>query len=340
MKLEIITTPNETMKETGFGTQIACTSVMNSIKKSGHSVRVSSCTTEEDLRHVLKRKPDLAILAVKYVAIENGKDIWLSEYFTKNSVAHSGSSREALKFDSDKVLAKTHLKNKGIATAEFFTAFAGEHLTEDSLPLKYPLFLKPRDAANGNGIDDQSYISTFVEFQSKVASIKKSYNQPTIAEEYLGGREFTVAVLQTKSGELIVSPIEIIPPKSNGGRRILGSIVKKENSETLKKIKDSALRNRIKKMAVEVFIGVGADDFARIDIKTNTEGKCFFMEVNLVPGMTFGSSYFPEACRIDQGMTYDQAIFHIVDQCLNKEIKKTQRTHLFPLRGKLTGVGQ
>jgi D-alanine-D-alanine ligase len=40
---------------------------------------------------------------------------------------------------------------------------------------------------------------------------------------------------------------------------------------------------------------LGARDFGRIDIKLDEYGKPNFLEANLVPGMTPGTSYFPRA---------------------------------------------
>ena len=53
---------------------------------------------------------------------------------------------------------------------------------------------------------------------------------------------------------------------------------------------------------------MGVRDFGRIDIKTNNHGECFFMEANLVPGMTQCSSYFPEACHIENSFTYNKVV--------------------------------
>jgi D-alanine-D-alanine ligase len=331
MNIEIITTPTETLYETGFGNYSSCQNVLNSIHSMGHRCRINSCKEFDDLERVSRRKPDLVVLAVKYIPIENGKKIWLTDYFSKQNIAYSGSSRNTLEFDSDKILAKLHLQKKGISTAEFFTASAGEFKQSDELPIKYPLFLKPRGAANGNGIDDQSHVSSFDEFNSKVLSLQNSYNQPALAEEYLSGREYTVAIISTKSGELLVSAVEIIPPKSNLGYRILSEEIKKGNTETLKKITDNETKRDVNRMAFEAFVGLGAEGFARIDIKSNTEGKCYFMEVNLIPGMTLGSSYFPEACRIELGLSYDETIAHLVEYCLTKELKAEQRKHVVPV---------
>ena len=330
MNIEIITTPTETLHETGFGGYISCQNVLNSIQNMGHRCQINLCKEFDDLERISWRKPDLVVLAVKYIPIENGKKIWLSDYFSKQDIAYSGSSRSTLEFDSDKILAKLHLRKKGISTADFFTASVGDFQRSDNLPIKYPLFLKPSGAANGNGIDEQSHVSSFDEFNSKVDSLQNSYNEPALAEEYLSGREYTVAIIRTKSGELLVSAVEIIPPRSSLGYRILSEEIKKENTEILKKITDKEIMRDVKRIALEAFIGLGVEGFARIDIKSNNEGKCHFMEANLVPGMTLGSSYFPEACRIELGLSYDQTIAHLIEYCFIKERRTEQCTHVFP----------
>jgi D-alanine-D-alanine ligase len=318
MKIEVITTPNGDHKETGFGALIACQSVVSSIEKLGHDVKMSVCETEHNLDDIVEERPDLVILAVKYISIQDGDDIWLSEYFEKNEVNYSGSSREILKFDSNKILAKTHLKEKGIRTAEYFTAIPGQFEAKELLPIMFPLFLKPSDAANGNGVDDSSFVTNFTEFESKVLSLYDDFDTPVLAEEYLDGQEFTVAVLKNLQGNLIVSTVEIVPAISTNGLRILGEKAKKDDSEELIITADSELGDRVQKLAVDAFLGLGARDFGRIDIKTNKRGDCFFMEANLVPGMTSKSSYFPKACEIQHGLTYDSVIELIVANGLDR----------------------
>jgi len=325
MNIEIITTPNSALNETGFGNFNSCQNVLSSIEKMNHNSRISSCKSLIDLEQVLERKPDLVVLAVKYILIENDKKIWLSEYFKGHNIPYTGSTKSTIMFDSDKVLAKQHLRKKGVSTASFFTAFEGEFKSDKDLELSYPLFLKPINAANSNGIDDNSYVSSFDEFEQKVSSVKKSFGQSTLAEEYLSGKEYTVAMLTTKGGDILMSAIEVVPPVSTQGRRILSTNIKTNDTEILKKITDKKINHDVRKLAFEVFVNIGVEGFARIDIKSNGSGKLFFMEVNLVPGMTLGSSYFPEAFRIDMGLAYDQTIAHIIDYCLFKELKVVQQ---------------
>jgi D-alanine-D-alanine ligase len=324
MKIEIITTRNENLKETGFGTRASCVSIFDALKRMGHEATLNMCQTREDLDAIVKRQPDLVMLAVKYLAIPDGKDIWLSEYFAANDINFSGSSREVLKFDSDKVFAKAHLRAKGIRTANYFTATPGQYSDDIELPIEFPLFLKPTDSANGNGIDDLSFVTNFADFEDKVLSLNNTFDIPVLAEEYLDGAEYTVAVIKTLSGELIVAPIEIVPVQSGKGLRILGEKAKRDDSEQLNKASDNDLTDKVRQLAIDVFIALGIRDYGRIDIKTNAAGECFFMEANLVPGMTCNSSYFPKACEIEHGIGYDEVIALMLEEGLGRALEPSQ----------------
>ena len=328
MKIEIITTPNANLKETGFGTITACNSIYDSIEKQGHSIRISVCKTKGDLDAVAKRNPDLVILAVKYVMTEGGEEIWLSEFFENDQINYSGSSRAVLEFDSSKTLAKKHLRNAGVKTAEYFLAFPGEYANQSDLPVQFPLFIKPPGAANGNGVDDASFVTDMSQYGKKIESLFDIYGVPALVEEYLDGREFTVAVFIDTTGSLIASPIEIVPPPSGPGLRILGERVKKDDSEELLRIDDTELKNVLNELAVSVFEKLGVRDYGRIDIKTDNSGLCYFMEANLVPGMTRGSSYFPRACEIASEIGYDRLIEVIVARCLDRSVLESTQSQM------------
>ncbi len=329
MKIEIITSRNENFKETGFGSLFACSDVLASLERMGHSVLVTICDTQEGLDNVVMRNPDLVVLAAKYMALDGKEDVWFSEYFEENRITFSGSNRETLKYDSDKVFAKEHLASLGIKTARFFTAIPGQYKFEEELPITFPLFLKPVDAANGNGIDDESFVENFTEYEAKVSSLYGLYRQPVLVEEYLSGREFTIAVIKSGSGKMTVSAIEIVPPVSSSGLKILGSVAKVSDTEVLKKIEFHDL-DSVKKMAEASFHGLGVRGFGRIDVKMDSLGVCYFMEANLVPGMNRGTSYFPRACELENEMSYDNVIKLMLDESLvrvgvDKEFNKVLR---------------
>lgn len=316
MNIEIITTKNDDLKETGFGSILSCLSVLNAIDNC-HKTILTRCTSHVDLNDVLLRQPDLVVLAAKYMPVADGDDIWFSEYFTNNHIVYSGSDRETLKFDSDKVSAKNHLNNLGVKTASYFTAVPGQYKSEGELPLKFPLFIKPSGAANGNGIDDSSLARNFSDYEKKVLSLYKIYKSTVLVEQYLSGKEYTVAIIRRSNGELISSAIEIEPPISGSGLRILGADVKKADIEYLKAINENDIDNVIS-LAVDSFKQLGISEFGRIDIKMDGDGGCHFMEANMVPGMTLGSSYFPKAFEIANNISYDEVISMMFEDCIDR----------------------
>lgn len=318
MKIEIITTPNEKLKETGFGSLKACNDVLEVLQKS-YKVKLNVCKDTNDLENIIDRKPDLVVLAVKYIVSERGKKFWLADFFENKNVNFTGSIISVLNFDSNKVSAKKFLKEKGVKTADYFT-ITSRYDYKDNLPIEFPLFLKPIDSANGNGIDENSFVKNFDSLISKVKNIFDTFDQATLAEEYLEGREFTVAIIEDQEKQnLVVAPIEIVPPMTNNGLRILGEKVKKEDSEELKKITDAETKSKVEALAIEVFKKLDIRDFGRVDIKMDGDGKCYFMEVNLVPGMTKGSSYFPKAFEIANEVDYDSVVNMIIKSSINRE---------------------
>jgi D-alanine-D-alanine ligase len=322
LNIEIITTPNDNLKETGFGPLYACENIMQSLLNSNHNAVVTVCKNVLDLNSVIKRKPNLVVSAVKYIPLENGQQVWLSEYFENKGLNYTGSQNNILLYDSNKVAAKKQVLSKEIDTAKFFITSPPKHKSEQALPLPFPLFIKPTDSANGNGVDADSLAYDFIHFQEKVKSLYNEYAQPVLVEEYLDGREFTAAIIE-KHRNLMVAPVEIIPPEENGVR-ILGAKIKTADTEVLKTITDTNILSKVIDIAEKSFRALGARDFGRIDIKMDHHGQCYFLEANLVPGMNKDSSYFPRACQIHADLDYDEVIRLIiqgaVERCNNTNL--------------------
>jgi len=211
------------------------------------------------------------------------------------------------------------LIKKGVATSEFHVVLEDDFLLEKDIKIPYPIFLKPIDAANGNGVDDESLVYDYKSFKNKSDKLFSKYGKVVLAEKYLAGREFTVAIIENELKQTVtVAPIEIVPPKNKDNIRILGEKVKTENSEKIKKVTDELLKFKLEKLALQCFYALGVRDFGRIDIKMDEAGVCNFIEANLVPGMTEGSSYFPKAFEIDAGISYSDVINLIIENAIDR----------------------
>lgn len=311
-KIEIVAIPNRN----SFGTQETCKNVYKAISAKYRNTRLAICGNEFDLQNVVDRNPDLVILANKIMVDGSGQEMWLSEYFEAHNINYAGSIKEVLKYDLNKIASKLQVASHEIETARFFTALPNEYKDLESLPIPFPLFIKPLSSANSYGIDEKSFVINFAEFKSKVKSLYHIYKEPSLVEEYLSGREFTVSIIKTDT--MLISPIEIIPPLKND-IRILSEEIKSNNTETLKKIIDINIYQKVSAIAKASFEALEARDFGRIDIKMDVHERCYFIEANLTPGMTKGSSYFPMAYELYSLLKYDEVMCLIVKSALKRQ---------------------
>ena len=319
IKIEVVTTDTTGLKETAFGSLETSWNVYSTLRFAYRGVRFNNIQTMEDLEAVAVRRPDLVVVCVKYfIDPSTGDQIWLSDFFERHNIQFTGSNRATLEFDSNKSKAKTVLGQKGIHTAQFFLTQPGQYTSEIQLPLRLPLFVKPLDAANGNGVDQNSVVRDFDSYCAKVEEIFGDFNVSALVEEILPGREFTVAVLDDPSNaSRSVMPVEVLVPRNAKGDRILGRREKLDNDEKLKEVEEPAL-SAVSALASQAFTALGARDFGRIDIKMDARSVPHFIEANLVPGMTPVTSYFPRACQIAGELTYDDVVLKIVSLALSR----------------------
>ncbi len=304
----VVATDTEGMKETGSGSLETCRAVYDALNKRYQRFSLHEVTSTTILNDIVKEAPDLVVLTSKYfVQKQSNVKTWFSQYFADHSIAFTGSDRSAMEFDSNKSKAKTLVQSKGLATARYFLAYPDQYASEEQLPVLLPVFVKPVDAANSNGIDVNSVARDFEAYRKKVNELFEEFGVKVLVEEFLPGREFTIAILngETRSTRLTI-PMEIIPPKNSKGDRILDGKAKRQNLETTKLVAEP-LRTEMMMFADRIFEILGARDFGRIDIKMGADNKLYFLEANLCPGMTPGTSYFPQACILDsrRGAVFD-----------------------------------
>lgn len=294
--IAVVATNTEGMKETGSGSLETCRAVYDALYKHYQRVTFHEITSTTILNDIVKEAPDLVVLTSKYfVQKQSNVKTWFSQYFEDHGIAFTGSDRSAMELDSNKSKAKTLVQSKGLATAKYFLAYPDQYASEEQLPISLPFFVKPLDAANSNGIDGNSVIRDFNAYRRKVNELFEEFGVKVLVEEYLPGREFTIAILNGEtSATRLTIPMEIIPPKNSMGDRILDGETKRQNLETINLVAEP-LKTKMIAFADQIFEILGARDFGRIDVKIGPDDKLYFLEVNLCPGMTPGSSYFPQA---------------------------------------------
>jgi D-alanine-D-alanine ligase len=180
--------------------------------------------------------------------------------------------------------------------------------------LKFPLFVKPTSMGGGEGVDKNSVVHNFADLRTKSTALATDLASDSLVEEYLSGREFSVAILEAKlTNEPLAMPLEIVTASNSRGDRILSQAVKADNHESVLPVTDPLIRAKLTTMAMDVFFALGATGYGRIDIRLDSHGVPHFLEANLIPSLIDTYGNFPKACILNIGLGYDDMLLRIVD---------------------------
>ncbi|HSW37135.1 MAG TPA: hypothetical protein VLG37_02065 [Candidatus Saccharimonadales bacterium] len=277
-------------------------------------VRITIVNDLSDLEALVARRPDLVFLGAKLVPVDRAlglndpNKIWVAGYLDEHGIAYTGSNESAHRLEMDKTLAKQCVQQASLATSPFYVVSKNQPLTAEQIPLNFPVFVKPTSRGGGQGIDSQSVANNYAQLQAKVRSLAFELNSDALIEEYLPGREFSVAVLKDEaSAEFAVMPIELIAPPDERGARLLSAKVKIADTERSIEVTDELIKSEICELAINSFHALGARDYGRIDIRLDNSGRPHFLEANLIPSLKRSDgNYFPKACALNLNLDYEE----------------------------------
>ncbi len=302
----------------------SCDAIVTLLSQHYASVGVSTVNTSEDLDDLLALKPDLVFLGMKYIPTRvpstnhGSPKIWIADFLDLHGIAHTGSGSIAHELELNKPLAKQRAQMAGLSTSKFCVIAQGEQKLFSS-SLSFPVFIKPTNRGGGLGIDSNSVAHSVAQMQAKVSSIAAEHGSDSLIEEYLPGREFSVAILKDKISDTYTAmPIELIAQPDSKGICVLSEQVKSANAETAIAVADPILKAQVAKLALDVFTALGAQDYGRIDIRLDERGVPHFLEANLIPSLISGYGSFPKACVLNAGIDYQTMILTITQLGLSR----------------------
>lgn len=299
--------------------QKSCDALLILLKKHYETVNISYVNSLKDLEILVSKQPDLVFMGLKYLLDENNSKIWVSGYLARHNITHTGSPQQAIELEQDKSLAKIRMQAQGVTTSAFMLIKNVKDLKTD-LPFGYPMFVKPSGLGAGQGIDENSIVHNRAQLVYKLQSIFDNFKSNALVENYLPGREFSVAVLRDEqSRKYIGMPLELLPGADSNGDHMLSYRLKSGALETpVTSVTEVPLRNRLISLALQAFNALEARDYGRIDIRLDANGDPHFLEANLIPCIIEGSGNFPKACVINQNMGYEEMILRIVQLGLTR----------------------
>jgi D-alanine-D-alanine ligase len=167
--------------------------------------------------------------------------------------------------------------------------------------LNLPIFIKPANEGSSVGI---SKVNDRSEFQAAYLEAAK-YDSVVIAEEFIGGGEYTVAIL----GEEALPVIKIEP--ANEFYDFAAKYLQDDTRYLCPSGLDAAQEAKMKLIALEAFKLIGGRGWGRVDFLVSESGSPYVLEVNTSPGMT-SHSLVPMAAR-EAGISFDQLVLRILE---------------------------
>jgi D-alanine-D-alanine ligase len=325
--IEIVRTTRTRLSSLG---QKSSDALYDLLKMHYATVGVSIVNTTVDLDQLVAKQPDLVFIGMKYVlGPVPGSKVWVSEYLSRHGIKHTGSPKVAIELEQDKPLAKQRISASGLKTSQSVVVRNGDKFTTTNSMLQFPLFVKPTDLGAGLGVDENSIVHNEEELDAKTAGLWTDFGTDALVEEFLPGREYSVAVLKDEHTEnLIAMPLELVPAPNVDGYRILSHELKSAPLETpVFPVTDTHVRAALIELAINAFIALGARDYGRIDIRMDGAGIPYFLEANLIPCLINGSGNFPKACVMNLGMDYEAMILHIVRLGLARSDESVNDNH-------------
>lgn len=232
-------------------------------------------------------------------------------------IPYTGSDPLTLAVCLDKSRAKEILSYYNIPTPRFVVVTQRSEI--DRISLTYPCMVKPLHEGSSKGIYDSSLVKNRRELDREVCKVLETYEEPALVEEYLVGREFTVAMLGN-GNELTVLPIveikfDTLPAGVNPIYSFEAKWIWDKADAPLDIFACPAqipqnLHHEIETICRKAYTVLRCRDWCRIDVRLDAQGTPHILELNPLPGILPNpedNSCFPKGARA-AGISYNHLI--------------------------------
>jgi len=261
-------------------------------------------------------KPDIVFnIAEGFIGASRESQIPTMLEFLK--IPYTGSDPLTLATCLDKARAKEVLSYYKIPNSKFLVASSLDQVK--NINLKFPLIVKPVSEGSSKGIFSSSFVNNRKELLKQTERILFEYDQAALIEEFLPGREFTVAVLGNGKDTTILPIVEIrydefpnnfIPIYSYEAKWILDTKENPLNIFSCPADLSTDLENNIKTVVLDTYNILRCKDWSRIDVRLDKNNIPNIIEVNPLPGILPNpeeNSCFSKAART-AGINYNNMI--------------------------------
>jgi D-alanine-D-alanine ligase len=220
-------------------------------------------------------------------------------------IPYTGSGVMASAVGMDKIATKKIWLMHGLPTPKYASIDAGTDLDQVARELGLPLIVKPPLEGSTIGITKVTEAAAF----AAAVDLATGFDEVVLAEEFVTGREFTVAVLGQGASARALPIVEIVAPEGNYDYQ--NKYFTDDTRYHCPAPLDAALAAEIQHIAVQAFRALGCEGWGRVDVLLRAaDSRPFLLEVNTSPGMT-GHSLVPMAAHA-LGIGYEDLCVEIL----------------------------
>jgi D-alanine-D-alanine ligase len=220
-----------------------------------------------------------------------GEDGSLQGALEQLGIPYTGSGVMASAVAMDKITTKKIWLYQGLPTPKYAVLTPDTDISRAADGLELPLFVKPPHEGSTIGI---TKVSAAGDLKSAY-ELAAQFDEEVLVEEFVAGRELTVAVLGRGKTAHALPIVEIVAPQGNYDYQ--NKYFTDDTQYTCPAQLDEATTAEIQRIAVDAFNALGCEGWARVDVLLRaSDNKPFLLEANTSPGMT-GHSLVPMAGR-------------------------------------------
>ena len=293
--------------------RMSCTSVLNNLDANKYEITLVGIDLDGGWHYLDAKQTDLAkntwldnssMVEDVYGLLKNqdvafpvlhgmyGEDGRLQTLLEMLEIPYTGSGMLASALSMDKAASKRIMQAAGIATPKSLIFVKGE--THDfcgeilSAFKKMPVVVKPATQGSSIGVE---IVKNDTDINSAMEKAF-TYSREVVVEEFIQGKELTVAIMQDGGMAVALPVINIVP--HSGVYDFHSKYTKGETEYLVPAPLDKETTRHVQELAVATYKVLGCSGVARVDVMLDEAGKGYVLEANTVPGMT-ATSLVPKA---------------------------------------------
>ncbi len=287
--------------------------VAQALATAGNIVQTIDITTS-DRSKIIDRIKDSGI-EVAFIALHGrlGEDGVIQSILEEMDIPYTGSGVAASQKAFNKITAQTIFKNAGLDVPENFCIINGEAVSfKDVFDVLKKLPFVVKAACEGSSIG--VYMVRHPSQWETTIKDALAFGPYVIVEKFIKGREVTAGIFDGEVLPLVEilahSPFFDFNAKYQKG--LTDYVVPAQLPPELTK--------KIQSMAVLAYDALGAQGFARVDIRIDEAGRPYILELNTIPGFT-ETSLFPKAAA-KAGYSFLQVCEKLLDLAYGQKVQR------------------